>query len=142
MSDDLESTGIGYDDWLDALEDGNGFYLQGKNTATIPPAPERESLDREPLPDEGTIEAVSTIHVPHPAFADDAPYAVAVASFGPVRLTGQVQDVDPTTVEGGSTVVPTVVSTNDTKDEERFIGFIPIESNEPEDGSKHGRPTR
>ena len=28
------------------------------------------------------------VHVPTPAFAEEAPYATVIASFGPVRVTG------------------------------------------------------
>ncbi|SFC45035.1 hypothetical protein SAMN05444422_108199 [Halobiforma haloterrestris] len=137
MSEGDAASRVGYDEWLDALADGDGFYLRnGGDEATVPPAPGRGGLEREPLPARGTVEAVSTIHVPHPEFGDDAPYAIAVASFGPVRLTGQVRGVDPEAadLERGLEVEPTVVSKGENEDhtESRFVGFIPVEANPSE----------
>lgn len=135
---DAPASRVSYAEWLDALADGDGFYLRGdgENEATIPPTPGHGDLEREPLPGTGTIEAVSTIHVPHPDFGDDAPYAIAVASFGPVRLTGQVRGVDPEAadLERGLEVEPTVVSRGENEDhtESRFVGFIPVEANASE----------
>ena len=84
----------GYDEWLDALENGEGYALVcPAGRGSLPPrriCPECGSttLTREPLPAVGTVETATVVHVPPPRFVDDAPYITAIASFGPVRLTG------------------------------------------------------
>ncbi|SFR48407.1 MULTISPECIES: Zn-ribbon domain-containing OB-fold protein [Halorubrum] len=84
-------------EWLDALADGDGFALVCPNGhGSLPPrrvCPECGSteLSREPLAETGTVATYSVVHVPSPRFADDAPYATAVADFGPTRLTGIVR---------------------------------------------------
>jgi uncharacterized OB-fold protein len=86
-----------YADWLDALAAGDGFALVCPNGhGSLPPrrvCPDCGSTDlsREPLDETGTVETYSVVHVPSPRFADDAPYATAVADFGPTRLTGVVR---------------------------------------------------
>ncbi|SEO40311.1 hypothetical protein SAMN04487948_102255 [Halogranum amylolyticum] len=112
-------TDAGYDEWLDALEDGEGYYLAcEQGHGSLPPrrvcphcgSPE---LSEEPLPETGTVETFTVVHVPAPDFSDQAPYATVVADFGDVRLTGVVggdvvDDVEVgTTVEPGATVNPT-----------------------------------
>ncbi|MDQ2049837.1 OB-fold domain-containing protein [Natronolimnohabitans sp. A-GB9] len=116
---------VGHGDWLDALEADDGFYLLADGEPTVPPAAVGPSstLEREPLPETGTVTATTTIHVPHPDFADDAPYAVALVDFGPVTLTGQVTGVDPEAVERGLEVEPTV--RRSATDDERLVGFVP-----------------
>ncbi|WP_418284963.1 Zn-ribbon domain-containing OB-fold protein [Halorubrum sp. DTA46] len=90
-----------YDEWLDALGAGTGYALCCPDGhGSLPPrrvCPECGSseLDREPLEETGTVETTSTVHVPSPGFADDAPYVSAIADFGPVRLTGVFRGVDP-----------------------------------------------
>ncbi|PSQ02892.1 nucleic acid-binding protein [Halobacteriales archaeon QS_5_70_17] len=104
MSDDVRDDG--YDDLLDAIEDGEGYYLECENGhGSLPPrrvCPHCDSRDltEEPLPDAGRIETHTVIRVATPQFEDDAPYVTAVAEFGPVRLTGIV-DADPEDVETG-----------------------------------------
>ena len=86
--------------WLDALADGDGFALVCPDGhGSLPPrraCPEcgAADLSREPLDETGTVETYSVVHVPSPRFAGDAPYATAVADFGPTRLTGVVRDGD------------------------------------------------
>lgn len=122
-----EPTPAGYEEWLDALADGEGFYLQGPDGATVPPAMTAGSggLERRPLPETGSVEAATVIQVPHPDFADDAPYAIGVASFGPVRLTGQVRGIDPAEVERGLAVEATAVSS---ANGDRLVGLEPVET--------------
>ena len=89
-----------HDDWLDAVADGVGYALVcPEGRGSLPPrrvCPEcgATSLSEEPLPDEGTVETFTVVHVPPPRFADDAPYVTAIAVFGPVRLTGVLRGVD------------------------------------------------
>ncbi|QLC33932.1 OB-fold domain-containing protein [Halarchaeum sp. CBA1220] len=85
------------DDLLDAVANGAGFCLVCANGhGSLPPrtvCPEcgSRALEREALPETGTVRAVTTVHVGPPAFADETPYGLAIARFGPVRLTGHVR---------------------------------------------------
>ncbi|WP_159902130.1 Zn-ribbon domain-containing OB-fold protein [Salinirussus salinus] len=87
----------GYDDFLDAVEAGEPYYLESPSgNGWLPPREfdpetgERE-LTEEPLPETGEVLTKTVVNVAGPSFADDAPYIVAVAQFGPVRLTGQIR---------------------------------------------------
>ena len=87
----------GYDDFLDAVEAGEPYYLESPSgNGWLPPREfdpetgERE-LTEEPLPETGEVLTKTVVNVAGPSFADDAPYVVAVAQFGPVRLTGQIR---------------------------------------------------
>ncbi|MEM4781681.1 MAG: OB-fold domain-containing protein [Halalkalicoccus sp.] len=90
----------GYDEWLAAIERGEGFALECSNGhGSLPPrrrCPEcgDTNLEERSLPDSGTLDTYTTIHVATPAFAEDAPYTVAIVDFGLVRLTGQLRGVD------------------------------------------------
>ncbi|PAU84336.1 nucleic acid-binding protein [Halorubrum salipaludis] len=105
MSDDAPAPASngGYDEWLDALADGEGYALVCPDGhGSLPPrrvCPEcgSASLSAEPLAETGTVETHSVVHVAGPRFADDTPYATAIADFGPVRLTGVLRGVDPET---------------------------------------------
>lgn len=117
----------GYDDFVDALEDGEGYYYQcEEGHGSLPPrrvcphCGSRE-LSEEPLPDEGEVIAHTIVHVPTPRFIDDAPYVTAVVDFGEVQLTGQVVDVEPDSMTDGINVTPSVgrTATND----DRLITF-------------------
>lgn len=97
------STGdAGYDDWLDAVAEGEGYALVcPEGHGSLPPrrrCPHCGSgdLDERPLPATGTVETCTETRVPIPSFEDDAPYVVAIARFGEVRITGQLRgDVEP-----------------------------------------------
>ncbi|EMA62869.1 Zn-ribbon domain-containing OB-fold protein [Halorubrum lipolyticum] len=95
------ASNAGYDEWLDALADGEGYALACPDGhGSLPPrrvCPECGSatLTEEPLAETGTVETYSVVHVAGPRFADDAPYVNAVADFGPVRLTGVLRGVSP-----------------------------------------------
>lgn len=130
MSDDDRVRDGGYDDFLDAIDDGEPYYLAGSDgNGWLPPRirdPEtgERGLTEEPLPDTGEVLTMTTVHVSGPSFADDAPYVVAIAEFGPVRLTGQVRGVDPDDVEIGQSVEIGVDRTETTG--ERLVVFDPI----------------
>lgn len=100
----------GFDDFLDAIAAGDPYYLECANGhGSLPPrraCPEcgDRSLRTEPLPEPGEIVTYTVTHVSLPAFADDTPYATAIADFGPVRLTGVVYGVEPDGVETGQAV--------------------------------------
>ena len=86
----------GFDEFLDALADGEGYYVECANGhGSLPPrrvCPECGSADLNEvsLPESGEVATYTKVHVPAPSFADDAPYVTAVVDFGPVRLTGHV----------------------------------------------------
>lgn len=108
MSD--EPRDAGYDDFLDALEDGEPYYLETPSgNGWLPPrridpeTGEREFFEK-PLPETGEILTSTTTYVAGPAFAEDAPFVVAVADFGPVRITGQLRGIDNEDVEIGQEV--------------------------------------
>ncbi|QHS17098.1 nucleic acid-binding protein [haloarchaeon 3A1-DGR] len=91
----------GYDEWLDAVADGEGYALTCPNGhASLPPrrvCPDcgAADLSETALPAAGTVETFTVVHVGTPAFADETPYVTAIADFGPVRLTGLVRGIDP-----------------------------------------------
>ncbi|WP_096391680.1 Zn-ribbon domain-containing OB-fold protein [Halopenitus persicus] len=93
----------GYDEWLDAVADGEGYALTCPNGhASLPPrhvCPDCgvTDLSETALPSAGTVETFTVVHVGTPAFADETPYVTAIADFGSVRLTGVVRGVDPET---------------------------------------------
>ncbi|MXR20457.1 Zn-ribbon domain-containing OB-fold protein [Halobacterium bonnevillei] len=116
----------GFDDFLDALADGEGYYVECANGhGSLPPrrvCPHCGSavLADEPLPETGEVVTHTQVHVPTPAFAEDAPYVNAVVDFGAVRLTGQVL-ADAADVTVGTTVEPAVSETATTG--ERLLVF-------------------
>ena len=120
-------------EWLDALADGDGFAVVCPDGhGSLPPrrvCPECGSTDlsREPLDETGEIETYSVVHVASPRFAGDAPYATAVADFGPTRLTGIVRGGDadggPPSVEIGDAV--TADAGERETDGERLVVFRP-----------------
>jgi len=129
MSDDDESRTNGLDDFLDALEEGDPYYLESPSgNGWLPPrrmdpeTGERELTQKE-LPDTGEILTMTTTNVAGPSFADDAPFVVAVAQFGPVRITGQVRGMDHDDVEIGQEVT-IGVGENETEGE-RLVVFEP-----------------
>lgn len=99
----------GFDDFLNAVAEGESYYLEcSEGHGWLPPrriCPECGSrgLTEEPLPESGTVETYTTVRVPAPRFADDAPYATVIADFGPLRVTAQYRG-DPEEVETGLTV--------------------------------------
>jgi uncharacterized OB-fold protein len=100
----------GFDDFLDAVESGEGFYLEcPEGHGSLPPrrvCPNCGATDLEetPLPETGEIETHTTVHVAAPEFADDAPYVTAIADFGTVRLTGQFRETESEATEVGTEV--------------------------------------
>jgi uncharacterized OB-fold protein len=124
-----EAYDAGYADLVDAIADGEGYYIACENGhGSLPPrhaCPECGSrkLAEQPLPDSGTIETYTVIHATTPAFSDDTPYVTAVMDFGPIQLTGQVRGIEPGSVETGLTMTPAIVETKTTG--ERLIGFQP-----------------
>ncbi|NGM69743.1 nucleic acid-binding protein [Natronolimnobius sp. AArcel1] len=135
MSDhsELDSENVrdaGFDDWLDAAEAHEAYYLEcDAGHGSLPPrqvCPECGStaLTKEPLPEPGEIATYTVTHVATPSFADDAPYATAIADFGPVRMTGQVVEIDLEDIEQGLEVEVAVTVSETTG--ERVVAFQPV----------------
>ena len=127
--DDGRIRDAGYDEWLDALEAGEPYYLACPDGhGSLPPrrvCPECGATDltETALPTTGTIETLTVTHVPTPSFQDDAPYATAIADFGSVRLTGKVVGDEPTAIETDTTVEATVTDSETTGD--RVVSLRP-----------------
>jgi len=125
MSENVRNAG--HDDWLDALESGEGYYLEcGSGHGLLPPrrvcphCGSRELSEQE-LPETGTVQAQTTIHVPAPSFQGDAPYSTAVVDFGPVSITGQLVVGDgAAAVENGAEVG---IAVGETGQGERLVVF-------------------
>lgn len=119
----------GFDEWLDALGSGEGYYLEcTEGHGWLPPrrvCPECGATDLEeaPLPSSGEVRTYTVTEVASPSFEDDAPYVVAIVDFGPVELTGQVRGVDPSEVDVGLVVGATTGLRNTTDD--RLVEFRP-----------------
>ncbi len=129
MSDEEQARDGGYDDLLDAIENGEPYYLEcPEGHGSLPPrhvCPHcgASELSQEDLPETGEVVAHTVVHVPTPRFLDDAPYVTAVVDYGNVRLTGQVRDMEPQDVENGLSVTIGVGRTE--TDEERVLVFEP-----------------
>ncbi|WP_435360724.1 Zn-ribbon domain-containing OB-fold protein [Haloarchaeobius sp. DFWS5] len=119
---DHETVNAGYDDWLDAIEDGEPYCLEGPEgdgwlpPRRVDPATGSTDIAQKPLTTEGEIETFTIVHVPTPNFAEDAPFATAIARFGSVRVTGMVTGVETSAVEVGMSVELGVETTKTTGD--------------------------
>ena len=129
MSDDEPVRDGGFDDFLDALDAGEGYYLAGDDgrgwlpPRAVDPRTGSADLDERPLPETGTIDTYTVIRVPTPRFADEAPFALAVVDLGPVKLTGQVRGIDLDAIDIGDEVSPGVEQTEN----DRLIVFEPTD---------------
>lgn len=119
----------GYDELLDAVEAGAGYYYEcERGHGALPPrrvCPRCGSadLDESPLPAVGEVETHTTVHVATPQLVDDVPYLTAIARFGPVRVTGFLRGVDPDAAAVGMTVAISVEPTETTG--ERALALRP-----------------
>ncbi|QSG06578.1 Zn-ribbon domain-containing OB-fold protein [Halapricum desulfuricans] len=108
MSDD-EITNDGYDQALDAIENGEPYALECPDGhQSMPPrqvCPEcgSDDLEEVEIPTSGELLSYNVTYVPTPDFSDDVPFVLGVAEFDDVRLTGRVQ-ADAEDVEVGSAV--------------------------------------
>ena len=124
-----ETRNEGFDDFLDAVADGEPYYLEGPDgdgwlpPRRIDPATGSQRLKEKPLPETGTIVTFTQTYVASPDFADDAPFVVAIAEFGPVGVTGQMRGIDPDEIETGQTVEIDVEQSETTG--ERLVVFRP-----------------
>lgn len=120
----------GFDDFLDAVEAGEPYYLESPSgdgwlpPRTVDPNTGQRELTEQSLPETGEILTHTTTYVAGPSFADDAPYVVAIVDFGPVNITGQVRDVEPDDVDIGLEVEIGVERTK--TQEDRVIVFYPV----------------
>ena len=120
MSDEDAPGDAGYDEFVAAVEEGEGYYFECPDGhGSLPPrrvCPHcgTTELIEVTLPDTGTIETYTETAVPTPSFSEDAPYILAIAAFGPVKITGQVRDAD--TIEIGEEVSIDVVERKTTDD--------------------------
>jgi uncharacterized OB-fold protein len=119
----------GFDGWLDALGDGEGYFLEcPAGHGWLPPrrvcpACGATDLAEAPLPDAGEVTTYTVTQVASPSFTEDTPYVTAIVDFGPVELTGQVRGVDPEEVEVGLVVGATAGRRETTDD--RLVEFRP-----------------
>jgi len=99
-----------FDDWLDAIEEGSGYYVECENGhGWLPPrrvCPDCGSRDlaETPLPEAGEVATFTEVSVATPQFSADTPYVTAIVDYGPVRVTGLLRGVDPDEVEVGTPV--------------------------------------
>lgn len=120
----------GFDDFLDAVEEGEPYYLEGPEgdgwlpPRRIDPATGSQELTEQPLPETGELVTYTNTHVASPEFADDAPFIVAIADFGPVKLTGQLRDAELGEIDIGQTV-ELAIATSESKDK-RLLVFDPV----------------
>ncbi|PSP26804.1 nucleic acid-binding protein [Halobacteriales archaeon QH_2_65_14] len=130
MSNGDEQRDSGYDDFLDAIEDGEPYYLESPSgngwlpPRIVDPRTGERDLEEADLPETGEVVAYTTHYVAPPDFADDAPYVVAIVEFGPVRVTGQLRDTDPDDMEIGQEVEIGVDRKE--SDDERLVVFYPV----------------
>ena len=126
-ADDQPAT---YDEWLDAIKNGKAFYLESpEGHGSLPPrrvCPHSGSTDltRQPLPETGTVDTYTVVHVAAEKFSEDTPYVSAVVDFGPVELTGVVRGKAPAAVNVGDEVT-VGVETRETTDD-RLVVFRPV----------------
>jgi uncharacterized OB-fold protein len=127
MSDHARDAG--YDDFLDAVEAGEPYYLESPSgNGWLPPREvdpqtgERELVEKD-LSETGEVLTYTITNVAGPSFAEDTPYVVAIAEFGPVNITGQIRGMDHDDVEVGQEV-SLRVGRNETADE-RVVVFEP-----------------
>lgn len=128
MSDDDQPGNAGYDEFVAAAKAGEGYYFECPNGhGSLPPrrvCPHCGSTEliEVTLPDTGEIETYTETAVPTPSFSDDAPYVLAIAAFGPVRITAQFQG--SADVEIGDTVTLDVTERKTTDDP--LLVFEPV----------------
>jgi uncharacterized OB-fold protein len=119
----------GFDDLLDAVAEGEGYYVACENGhGSLPPrraCPHcgSQDLSEEPMPESGEVATFTEVQVPTPQFGDDAPYVTAVVDFGAFRVTGVLRDVEAEAVEVGMVVGIDVGET--ATDGERVLVFRP-----------------
>ena len=118
-----------YDEWVAALGTDNAFYLEcPEGHGSLPPrrtCPHcgATELSETPLPETGTVETYTEVHVAGPDFAGQTPYVTAIASFGAVRLTGVLREASEDDVDAGLAVSVETAENPDTG--QRTVVFRP-----------------
>jgi uncharacterized OB-fold protein len=118
-----------YDDLLDAIDAGEGYYLacpEGHGwlpPRRVCPACGARELVETPLPETGIVLTHTTVSVATPGFSEDTPYVTAIAEFDAVRLTGLLRGVEPKSVKAGLSVELVVGERETTAD--RAVVFRP-----------------
>lgn len=131
MSDET-ARDAGYDDFLDAIEEGDGYGLVCSNghgwvpPRRVCPTCGSRKFSESDLPDTGEVIARTTIHVAAPQFEEDTPYVLAIVDLGPLSVTGQVRREGSGEVHRGLEVSPTLLES--ATDGSRFLGFEPVET--------------
>lgn len=116
-----------YNDFLDALSEEDGFYLECPNGhPSFPPyrvcsVCGESDVTKRSLSDRGIVIAHTVIHVPPPRFSDQAPYVVAIADFEGVELTGHLTSEAVDAIENGVEVSVTTGQSEETS--ERYVEF-------------------
>jgi uncharacterized OB-fold protein len=102
MTDEPERPRDGeYDDWLDAIERGEGYhFICPERHGSLPPrrtCPRcgATELERAPLPERGELVTYTETHVAGPEFNPETPYVTGIADLDGVRLTGVVRGIEP-----------------------------------------------
>ncbi|WP_435365734.1 Zn-ribbon domain-containing OB-fold protein [Haloarchaeobius sp. DYHT-AS-18] len=109
-----ETRDAGYDEFLDAIASGEGYYLAcPEGHGSVPPSPRcpvcgEPDLSEEPLPTAGVLEDQTRIHVAGSGFEGETPYVVGIAEFGPVTMTGRLRGDADADLDTGAAVVPSV----------------------------------
>lgn len=112
----------GYDEFVEAIDAGEPYYLECANGhGHLPPrrvCPDcgSQEFSEKSLPESGEIQTFTITNVASPNFAEDTPYATAIADFGPLRMTGQVRGVDHEEIEVGMVVGLEVAEADTTGD--------------------------
>jgi uncharacterized OB-fold protein len=129
MSDE-PARDAGYDDFLDAVAEGEAYYLEcPAGHGSLPPRNVCPDCGASPLADadlpaNGTIEAHTVVHVATPRFQEDTPYVTAVVDLGPVSVTGQVRGIEPSDIENGQEVSIDIGRSE--TDDDRVVIFEPM----------------
>jgi uncharacterized OB-fold protein len=127
MSDPERARDAGYDDVLDAIEQDEGYYLECENDhGWLPPRRVCEtcgsrSFETRPLPANGTVLAMTTVHVAPPQYEGDTPYVVAIVDFEEIRIAGRVIGDTDGEIARGDAVSPVVAESESAG--ERLLGF-------------------
>ena len=117
-------------DFAEGIDDGEPIYLACEecDQVALPPravCPEcgTRTLEDRQLSETATVTSSTRIFSSIPAFADETPYTVVIATFDEgVRLTGQLRGADE--VELGETVV---VGAEQRGDDEWLVTFSPTD---------------
>ena len=117
-------------EFAEGINDGDPIYLACEECGQValPPrsvCPEcgTKTLEERPLSETATVTSSTQIFSSIPAFADETPYTVVIATFDEgVRLTGQLRSADE--IELGDAVT---VGAEERGDDEWLVTFTPAQ---------------